>query len=245
MNNSPLFTSFFTPDKIYRDFAKKLEKSLTDLEVDFEILQLTPKGLTSNSWIRTAALKSEFILEQIQKHKRTICWVDVDCYVLRLPDFLFNFDHDFAVAPRKGWDWFGGQMVFSPSKQTLDMLETWVSICNQYPLIWDQLSLSYAYFMTNAESPINTLFIPDEYMAKFRTITMARFAKLTRKNLCFAHFSASLLSDKRRKNGNEDRQQEFTAKNTPLWWRTAMIKENFFRLSERQKSELGMNQAFQ
>ena len=242
MNKLPLFVSFYTQDEIYTNHANKLKKSLNKLQVEHRIVPLVFDRQVENSWVKVVSYKPSFIIKALSDFNRPICWVDADCYMLRIPHFMSNCNYDFAVAPRSGWNWSSGQLIFTPTEASFKLLRTWDEICKRYPLIWDQVSLSYAFFITQSSTSLKTFFISNDYFGKFNFRSQAIFRSIWNRKIAFAHFQASIESNK--KIYDSDRGREFTAKNTPLWWREAMKNSRFFPLDERQKIELGMSEKY-
>lgn len=242
VNKLPIFVSYYTEDKLYTQHANYLRKSLNKLQVEHKIVPLVLDQQVETPWVKVVSYKPSFILKTLSDLNRPICWVDADCRVLRIPYFMSNCDYDFAVAPRSGWNWFSGQLIFTPTETSFKLLRAWEEICKRYPLIWDQLSLSYAYFITQSSAKLKPFFIPNDYFGKFSFRSQATFRSIWDQKIAFAHFQASVGRNK--KIYGTDRIREFTANSTPLWWREAINNSNFFTLNAKQKIELGMSEKY-
>lgn len=92
---SIIFASFYTPDKYYTLKAQELTSRLDALGIDHFIKKIEiPKGL---KWPAICRKKVQYIHDAFETYKdeyQKIGWIDVDCCLERLPDFLLDFDVD-------------------------------------------------------------------------------------------------------------------------------------------------------
>ncbi|MDR9363374.1 MAG: polysaccharide pyruvyl transferase family protein [Microbacteriaceae bacterium] len=79
--------SFYTPDKYYANHAKRLKGELESLGVHAELKKVTrPAGV---DWADVTRMKIGFIREIAKQFPNSkVFWVDVDCSLIDLPDFI-------------------------------------------------------------------------------------------------------------------------------------------------------------
>ena len=101
--------SFFTPDKYYSNHAKRLKSELDSLGVHAELKKVAkPAGV---DWADVTRMKIGFIRDVAAKYpKSKIFWIDVDCSLTDLPDFiretsadLIGFQRSFGQPLRIGY----------------------------------------------------------------------------------------------------------------------------------------------
>lgn len=88
-----LFYSFYTDDEYYRGKKDELEGNLKLLSIPYEIDVLTiQKGM---AWIDICRKKIGMINSICKKHPtKKIFWIDVDCQISHLPEYISNFSSD-------------------------------------------------------------------------------------------------------------------------------------------------------
>ena len=88
-----LFYSFYTDDEYYRGKKDELESNLKLLSIPYEIEMLTiQEGMV---WIDICRKKITMINEICKKHPtKKIFWIDVDCQINHLPEYIYNFSSD-------------------------------------------------------------------------------------------------------------------------------------------------------
>ena len=103
--------SFYTPDKYYSSHAKRLKAELDSLGVHAELKKVEkPKGV---DWADVTRMKIGFIRDVAKKFpKSKIFWIDVDCSLTDLPDFiressadLIGFQRSFGQPLRIGYQY--------------------------------------------------------------------------------------------------------------------------------------------
>ena len=225
----PLFCSYYTDNMPYNLLIKQLEKSLKKFNLNYVIKVLDNK----NSWVLNVAQKAKFIQKVYNDNPELpICWIDADGELIRKPFFFKNFNYDFAILMRYGWDFNGSQILFGRTKIANILLKRWVYYCEKYPYVWDQVSLGYAWWDIKLEYNIKTFFIDEKYFKKKKGNFISHLKKIFDKDLIFYQKQASRVA--RPKNSNK----EFTTNDVPFWWRDAMIRKKVFHLNSFQKKEL-------
>lgn len=104
-----IFCSFYTDDAYYTEFADKLKSALTKLGISHEISPI--KKSEDDKWINICRKKVPFIYEICQRHPdKKVFWIDVDCGISRLPDFvaqssadIIGFQRGFSGPLRLGY----------------------------------------------------------------------------------------------------------------------------------------------
>lgn len=94
----PLIVSYYAGDDYYYKAAEQLKKDCEGLGLDYEIVEAPLKK--PFSWIEGCRYKIKFINETLEKFKRPVLWVDVDCRLLALPAVLKNCQADMAFFLR-------------------------------------------------------------------------------------------------------------------------------------------------
>jgi len=176
---TPTVVSFFTPQKIYRDFAAELKIACDAVGLDHFVVEAEDRG----SWVANCARKGTFCLEMMHLLERPILWIDADGKPKRSPDLLVDTDVDFAVyafdGPRRrrlpggsgeyaelpaDWPdparWMNsGTVYFGHTSKSLELLERWAELCLERPSSWDQHLLQEAW----CEVKPDTLWLPRSY----------------------------------------------------------------------------------
>lgn len=175
----PIVVSFFTPQKIYRDFAAELILACDNVGLDHFVVEAEDRG----SWVANCAYKGPFCLEMMRFLERPILWIDADGKPKRMPYLLLNTDKDFAIhafngARRrqpphremrelpKSWPdpprWFNsGTVFFNNTTHSEGLLERWAELCLERPGDWDQWLLQEAW----CELKPSTEWLPASYCA--------------------------------------------------------------------------------
>jgi len=178
---APIVVSFFTPQKIYRDFVAELILACDNVGLEHFVLEAEDRG----SWVANCAYKGPFCLEMMRMLERPILWIDADGKPKRMPDLLVDTDVDFAVyafeGPRrrrlpggsgkyaelpKDWPdpgrWMNsGTVYFGHTPKSLELLERWAELCLERPSSWDQHLLQEAWCGVRPK----TLWLPVQYCA--------------------------------------------------------------------------------
>ena len=85
--------SFFTDDDYYRTHAKELEENLLGLGIDHELseISLDPKL----DWVDICRRKVPFLHSICsQNPKKKVFWIDIDCRLLEIPEFIYSSSAD-------------------------------------------------------------------------------------------------------------------------------------------------------
>jgi hypothetical protein len=130
-----LVCSFHTVDEYYQKYADELKGSLSNLGVAYDIRPITiPNGM---KWPEICRKKVQFYYncfkDNWEKYEK-ILWIDVDCSLLYVPQFVFDFQVDF-MAFRRGFQkstvqspvktrfWEPCFFVFDSNERCLELLE--------------------------------------------------------------------------------------------------------------------------
>lgn len=85
--------SFYTADDYYRDHADRLRKNLADIGVRGELQEIV-KG-PEEDWADICRKKIAFLGQVCVDHPdKRVFWIDVDCQLLALPDYVAGFTAD-------------------------------------------------------------------------------------------------------------------------------------------------------
>ena len=100
-NNHLLFCSFYTDDEYYSSCATRLRERLDQLGVKHRIEPITkPPGV---EWPEICRQKIPFMHKIFNESEfKRLVWIDVDCYINRVPEFLLDYEAD-LMAFRRGF----------------------------------------------------------------------------------------------------------------------------------------------
>jgi hypothetical protein len=102
--------SFFTGDDYYRNHAVRLQSNLEDLGVAFELRQISKRD--GEDWAAICRKKVGFIAEVCAANPdKKVFWIDVDCELFFIPDFILNstadivgFQRGFSTPTKIGYE---------------------------------------------------------------------------------------------------------------------------------------------
>ncbi|MFM1950694.1 MAG: hypothetical protein RL418_381, partial [Actinomycetota bacterium] len=90
---SPVVCSFYTPDDYYGNHAKELRAKLDELGLHHELLEIQKRE--GEDWADVTRRKIGFIRDICHKYPdRMVFWIDVDCRITHLPDYIANSTAD-------------------------------------------------------------------------------------------------------------------------------------------------------
>ena len=217
----PIFCSYYTNNYPYNMYIKKLKKSLDRFNLKYEILELENKG----DWVSNCAQKANSIKTIFYKYPdNSIFWLDADSELLREPTFLKNFNFDFALNLRNGWNVWSSQIGFGRTEVSEKILNRWVKYCNEYPYVWDQVTLGYAWSDIQSDEKVNTLKMNQEFfLKKTRGKYWQYLINIFNKKAIFLNKQASRLLE-------SHHELQFTSEDIPIVWRESIKKNNFFKI---------------
>ena len=166
----PIIVSFYTKGSIYEENVVKLKESLWRYSLKCDIQRIDGRG----NWHENIKIKPRFIRDMMLKHKgRPIVWVDADAVIKDKPDLFDSLKCDFAYHNRKkrqsrdDFELLSGTLYFANNERALDLVNLWIRYTKDYPNLWDQKSLQYAFGDWQSD-PINKFAeLPVEYCAIF------------------------------------------------------------------------------
>ena len=92
-NRDVVICSFYTPDEYYAGHAKELKAQLEEIGVGYELLEVQKRQ--GEDWADVTRRKIGFIKEICDKHPdKMVFWIDVDCRISHLPDYISNTTAD-------------------------------------------------------------------------------------------------------------------------------------------------------
>ena len=98
-NSGVIICSFYTADEYYRAHGERLAKNLEALGVEYELREI-PKQ-EGEDWADICRKKVPFLAEVCAKHPdKKVFWMDVDCLILKLPEYIFNSTADIVGFQR-------------------------------------------------------------------------------------------------------------------------------------------------
>ena len=88
-----IICSFFTGDEYYKGHALRLQKNLEELGIAYELRQLSKRK--DEDWADICRKKVGFIAEVCAANpNKKVFWIDVDCEIFSIPDFILNSTAD-------------------------------------------------------------------------------------------------------------------------------------------------------
>jgi len=85
--------SFFTSDEYYKAHGARLKSNLEELGIAFDLREITKKE--GEDWAAICRKKVSFIAEVCaQNPDKKVFWIDVDCELFSIPDFILNSTAD-------------------------------------------------------------------------------------------------------------------------------------------------------
>lgn len=166
-----IFVSRFTSTGIYPTQAKRLVDSLKWFDLRHDV---TPAETDATDWANICRIKPGWILSALIHWRETICWIDADCEVIKLPSLLLNTQYDFAA-----YNWYadannesfprnqgklkvsGGVMAFAYTAASIELLIRWQYECSRQITKLDDPCLDDAYNIYTP--PLRTLWLPKSY----------------------------------------------------------------------------------
>jgi len=228
----PLIVSYYTPETAYEEHAKQLKASVDKLGLDSRI---EPRQAKS-SWVENCAQKALFIQEMRKSETRPILWLDADAILRRPLKELLNCNADFAAVRRDGWHIFGGQVYFGTDAKAEAMIERWCRYCRDYPYIWDQVSLGYAWWDMSLEANLKTLWLDESIVLILKRKKFKHPFQLAFSRAAITHKQES----RRSKMVQKTILPEFRNDMLPKWWKDASRNNAPFPIGQERLGELGL-----
>ncbi|MEY3483790.1 MAG: hypothetical protein RLZZ218_625, partial [Actinomycetota bacterium] len=98
-NLNVVVCSFYTADDYYRAHGERLAKNLEELGVEYVLREIEKKE--GEDWADICRKKVPFLAEVCAAHPdKKVFWMDVDCMILELPDYIFNTSADIVGFQR-------------------------------------------------------------------------------------------------------------------------------------------------
>lgn len=142
----PIYIAFYTIDTPYEEEAKKLEASLREFSLPYEIEAIPTLG----SWQENTKYKAIFIQNMLFKHTgRAVVYLDCDAVIRERPTLFDNIDCDIAVhyyesKNRPDRELLSGTLYVAPTENARRLIELWRYVNQEYPSRWEQKNLSIA-----------------------------------------------------------------------------------------------------
>jgi len=159
----PIFVSFWTP--AYADEVAGLIESLRAFNLPHDVRPLPSRG----TWEQNCGMKAAFLREMRAEHPgRSLVWLDADARVRQPPVLFETLDlldaFDVAVHYRNGSELLSGTLFFNDTEAANELLRLWVTECQFFPHVWDQVCLSVA---ASRVAGLKTYLLPPQYCCVF------------------------------------------------------------------------------
>jgi hypothetical protein len=98
-NLNVVVCSFYTADDYYRQHGERLAKKLDELGVEYVLREIEKKE--GEDWADICRRKVPFLAEVCAANPdKKVFWMDVDCMILELPEYIFNSSADIVGFQR-------------------------------------------------------------------------------------------------------------------------------------------------
>ncbi len=98
-NLNVVVCSFYTADDYYRQHGERLAKKLDELGVEYVLREIEKKE--GEDWADICRRKVPFLAEVCAANQdKKVFWMDVDCMILELPEYIFNTSADIVGFQR-------------------------------------------------------------------------------------------------------------------------------------------------
>lgn len=187
--------AYYTPDVLYTNYAKELQKSLNSLSIPHDVVSIENQG----DWFRSTQYKPTFLKQMLKKYfPDSVIYVDVDAIFCQYPIFFDTLDvnpnvniavHvlDHSQYKRKNHppELLSGTVFLKNTVRTNQIIDQWIEECKKDPKLWDQRALAtvlknYKYYL-----------LPKEYCMIFDYMVSVE-------NPVIKHFQASRESRRNR-----------------------------------------------
>ncbi|EAS51102.1 conserved hypothetical protein [Aurantimonas manganoxydans SI85-9A1] len=229
----PIVISYYTPDTAYETHAEKLTASLRRLGLEYRIEGRPARS----SWVENCAQKALFISQMRAELGAPVLWVDADAIMLRPLSEVAGSNVDIAAVRRDGWSFFGGQVYFGVGDAADQLVERWCRYCVEFPHVWDQVSLGYAWWDVSLETKLTSLWLGENTFQKASRNRAFRLVQRMTTGAATMHKQESRRSAKLQK---AYKTKQFATSDLPEWWREACAQGRIFPITDSQRGELGL-----
>lgn len=230
----PLIVSYYTPDTAYEVNAMALQQDTQRLGLDCRIEPRPTRG----SWVENCAQKAEFIREIHRQEDRPLLWLDADARLRRRLAELQGITADFAIVRERGWAFYSGQIYFGAGPAASSLLDLWCEYCAQFPQIWDQVSLGYAWWELSLQDTLEVKWLQRNM---FQKTPRGRIERLRHRLQRPAPILQRQESRRSKAIQGAPSRPEFGMDEVPLWWRKAAARNAPFALDTHQLGALGIS----
>ncbi len=129
--------AFFSVNSFYETEAARMVASAWRLGLSVH----TWPFISTGSWVRNASLKPTFLVQQREKRRGPLLYVDVDAVFHRDPwPALAELDCDIAVYRERG-RLISATILINDTPAAREILAKWKQRCDENPDVWDQVVL--------------------------------------------------------------------------------------------------------
>ncbi|WP_289036177.1 hypothetical protein [uncultured Roseibium sp.] len=141
--------AFYTKDTLYKNEAKRLEKSAKSLDLPIELIEVSDQG----SWLANVRIKPNILKEARKKLSGPLLYVDVDAVFHSNPWPVINsYDQDVAYTIMRDGKARSGTLLLNDTLGTLKFLDEWQGCLDRDPEAWDQFPLTELFQKNRKES---------------------------------------------------------------------------------------------
>jgi len=122
-HKSPIVISYYTNNWEYAERAEILRNDCKTFQLRSDIVELKDQG----SWIDNTRLKSKFVHEKLEEHKRPVLWIDADSRIFKGPHGI-SPHADFAAVRAKSPSkktWYAGTLLFNYTDPGREVARLW------------------------------------------------------------------------------------------------------------------------
>lgn len=130
--------AFYTSNSFYEQEAERMMASAVRLGLPVTATAVSSAG----SWVRNAAMKPSFLLNERSAKRGPLLYVDVDAVFHRNPwPALAAYDCDLAVHYADDGELISATILINDTAAARRLIEMWKERCDKDPDIWDQVVL--------------------------------------------------------------------------------------------------------
>jgi len=147
--NRWILTSFFTAKTGYQKLAPKFKQSAVNAGIKEMIIDVVPN---QKDWHRNTRLKARLIKKHLSVFigiYDAVVFVDIDARFHSYPKLFDEINCDFA-AHFRNWrhardELLSGTLFFWTNQRSWDLVNDWIELNKQNPMIWEQKNLQRAF----------------------------------------------------------------------------------------------------
>lgn len=140
----PVVAGFYTIGTGYEAEAKAMIASAHRFGLETDVLAIDTLG----GWQKNTQHKARVMRDMVAKYRkrgRTVLYTDADSGFLRYPAYLDDLNVPVAARTHITGERLSGTIFFNPADDRVaDLMDLWVTVCDENPGMWDQRCFAIA-----------------------------------------------------------------------------------------------------